>query len=346
MGVGVSIVLQRAQAMADLCKAPANQNPAALLGGVMAECALAGRDKLTIVADEQISTLGLWIEQLVAESTGKEGKGIIPVVGEPLGDPKSYSDDRVFISISVGRDSKPNSKLEALATAGHPVVNRTLEDIYDLGAELFLWEMATAFAGWRLAINPFDQPNVQEAKDATKALLEKYTKAGKLEEQQPIAKGEGLIVYGPDVDNGHALVAEVVGKHLANVRDGDYVALLVYLEETPETKTAIETLKTILREVTGCAVTSGYGPRYLHSTGQLHKGGPDSGVFLEITAPDATDLEVPGQSYTFSILKQAQAQGDLEALWAHKRRAIRVDLGTDISGGLKRLTQIVQDVKS
>ena len=346
MGVGINVILERAQAMAELCKTAADENPAALLGAVMAECALAGRDKLTIVADEQVSTLGLWIEQLVAESTGKEGKGIIPVVGEPLGDPRSYGDDRVFVSISVGRDRKPNSKLEALAAAGHPVVNRTLEDVHDLGAEFFLWEMATAFAGWRLAINPFDQPNVQEAKDATKALLEKYIKAGKLEEQQPIAKGDGLTAYGPDVDNSYTSVAEVVSKHLANVRHGDYVALLVYLEETPEIESAIETLRTSLRDVTGCAVTSGYGPRYLHSTGQLHKGGPDSGVFLEITAPDAKDFEVPGQSYTFSILKQAQAQGDLEALWAHKRRAIRVDLGTDISSGLRRLTQIVRDVKT
>lgn len=345
-GVGINVMLERAQAMAELCKTPSDQNPGALLGAVMAECALAGRDKLTILADEQISTLGLWIEQLVAESTGKEGKGIIPVVGEPPGDPESYNDDRVFISITVGRENQPNPKLEALAAAGHPVVHRRLEDIYELGAEFFLWEMATAFAGWRLAINPFDQPNVQEAKDATKALLEKYTKAGKLEEQQPIAKGEGLTTYGSDVNNGSASVAEVVSKHVANVRQGDYVALLVYLEETPEIHSAIEKLRATLRAVTGCAVTSGYGPRYLHSTGQLHKGGPDSGVFLEITAPDTTDFEVPSQSYTFSILKQAQAQGDLEALWAHRRRAIRVDLGTDIASGLKRLTQFVQEAKA
>jgi transaldolase/glucose-6-phosphate isomerase len=344
MGVDVSRLLHRAEAMAQLCRAPVEGNPAALLGAVMAECALAGRDKLTIVADERLSTLGLWIEQLVAESTGKEGKGIVPVVGEPLGDVSTYGDDRFFLAISLGvGDNNANSKLKALEDAGHPVVYRSLDDIYDLGAEFFLWEMATVFAAWRLAINPFDQPNVQEAKDATKALLEKYAKAGKLGEQQPVAQDAGLTVYGAVESDGSTLLAEVVGKHFAKAQRGDYIALLVYLEETPEIEAALKNLRTTLRDITGCAVTSGYGPRYLHSTGQLHKGGPDSGLFLEITAADKTDCDVPQTAYSFSVLKQAQAQGDLEALLAHHRRAIRVDLGNDILGGLRRLRELMHN---
>lgn len=342
MGVDVNRLLRRADAMAQLCRMPVKENPAAVLGAVMAECSLAGRDKLTIIADEKLSTLGLWIEQLVAESTGKEGKGIVPVVGEPVGDVSTYSDDRVFVSIS---SDDQRSALKPLEDAGHPVVYRTLDGVYDLGAEFFLWEMATAVAGWRMAINPFDQPNVQEAKDATKALLEKYSEAGKLDGQRPVAQGEGLTIYGAGSSKVSTSVAEVIRKHFAQAQRGDYIALLVYLEETPEIESALQTLRTRLRTITGCAVTAGYGPRYLHSTGQLHKGGPDTGVFLEITAPDTTDFEVPQSSYSFSVLKQAQALGDLEALLAHGRRALRVDLGDDIPGGLRRLTELVQSTR-
>ncbi len=338
MGLDVDKLLRRAGSMSRLCRTAAGENPAALLGAIMAECALAGRDKLTIVADEELSTLGLWIEQLVAESTGKEGKGIVPVVGEQIGEVSTYGNDRVFVSISL---RGPRSSMKVFEQAGHPVVYRVLNDIYDLGAEFFLWEMATAFAGWRLGINPFDQPNVQEAKDATKALLEKYSEAGKLDEQTPLAQGEGLTLYGNEEKTSSESPGEALRDHIAKARQGDYIALLVYLEETPEIDAAINELRTTLRNVTRCAVTAGYGPRYLHSTGQLHKGGPDSGVFLQITAPDKTDFQVPGAPYSFSVLKQAQAQGDLEALFAHGRRAMRVDLGTDIEGGLRRLTELV-----
>jgi glucose-6-phosphate isomerase len=342
MGVDVNKLLDRAESMAQLCRTSVLDNPAALLGAVMAECALAGRDKLTIVANEQLATLGLWIEQLVAESTGKEGKGIVPVVGETLGDVSVYGHDRVFVSIATGNvGDDTDAKLKALETAGHPVVYRTLNDIHDLGAEFFLWEMATGFAGWRLGINPFDQPNVQEAKDATKALLEKYGKDGKLNDQTPVARDGELSVYAAKQMDSTSVV-EVVNRHLATAGKGDYIALLVYLEESPEIDAALQTLRTTLRDVTGCAVTSGYGPRYLHSTGQLHKGGPDTGVFIQITAPDKTDFEVPSASYTFSVLKQAQAQGDLDALLAHGRRAIRVDLGNDIVVGIRKLSESVQ----
>ncbi|HKO97644.1 MAG TPA: hypothetical protein VJU86_11665 [Pyrinomonadaceae bacterium] len=343
MGLNIQELLSRAIRMSSKCgpDVPVADNPAALLGAVMAECAIAGRDKLTIVTDQKLSAVGLWIEQLVAESTGKEGKGIVPVVGEPLGPPSVYGDDRLFVSLSSGAlDSDTRSKLKALEEAGHPVVYRNLNGIDDLGAEFFLWEMATAFAGWRLEINPFDQPNVQESKDATKALLEKFEAEGKLDQQPASAVDGSLKVYSRD-QNVNGSVAEVFQQYLAKVKPGDYIALLAYVGETPEIDAALQELRLSLRDATGCATTTGYGPRFLHSTGQLHKGGPDSGVFIQLTAPNKTDFDVPGAPYTFSILKQAQAQGDLEALLAHGRRAIRVDLGEDLVHGLTQLRNMI-----
>ncbi|MFN2517236.1 MAG: glucose-6-phosphate isomerase [Pyrinomonadaceae bacterium] len=347
MGLDVEKLLQSAETMAESCSAsvPINDNPSAFLGSVMAECALSGRDKLTIVTDQTLSALGLWIEQLIAESTGKEGKGIVPIVGESLGPVSTYGNDRLFVSIAVGgTDAATQSKLNALEAAGHPVCRRTFADVYDLGAEFFLWEMATAFAGWRLGINPFDQPNVQESKDATKALLEKFAKEGKLQEPPPLVSDGILSIYAEDGTGAVPIstsVAEVLRQRIAMTNPGDYIALLAYLEETSEIETAIQEIRTILRDQTGCATTTGYGPRFLHSTGQLHKGGPDSGVFIQITAPDNIDLEVPGEPYTFSILKAAQAQGDFQSLLSHGRRAIRVDLGSDVLVGLKRLKELI-----
>lgn len=349
-GLDIEELLRRAEAMADACGASVagdvDQNPGAILGAVMAECAIAGRDKLTIVTDPKILALGLWVEQLIAESTGKEGKGIVPVVGEPLGAVSAYGQDRLFVSISVGAmDGEMQSKLEALEAAGHPVVHRSLTDLYDLGAEFFLWEMATAFAGWRLAINPFDQPNVQESKDATKALLEKFIREGKLPQSPAVASDGTLTIYGAQDEPAaaSASVAEVMAQHVAGIKPGDYIAVLAYVEETPEIDAALQSIRTTLRDATCCATTTGYGPRFLHSTGQLHKGGPDSGVFIQITAPDQIDLEVPGAPYTFSVLKQAQAQGDFQSLLSHGRRAIRVDLGADALIGLAKLKELIED---
>lgn len=345
MGVNFEKLLRGAETMAAACgpQVEANQNPGAVLGAVLAECALAGRDKLTIVSDQKFSALGLWIEQLIAESTGKEGKGIIPIVGEPLGAVSTYAQDRLFVSISVGAvDAETKSKLDALVAAGHPVVYRSLADVSDLGAEFFLWEMATAFAGWRLAINPFDQPNVQESKDATRELLEVFTSEGKLPESTPVATDGVLTIYGSQDESNGGSVADVLAGHIAGVKLKDYVALLAYVEETPETEAAIQKIRTTLRDAMGCATTTGYGPRFLHSTGQLHKGGPDSGVFIQITAPDHIELKVPEAPYSFSILKDAQAQGDFQSLLSHGRRAIRVDLGTDVLVGLARLQELIE----
>jgi len=345
MGLDVGRLLRQAQSMAEHCVANANENAAAILGTVMAECALAGRDKLTIVTDETLSALGLWVEQLVAESTGKEGKGIIPVVGEPLGSVSVYNNDRLFVSVSVGTVSEAtNAKLKMLEAAGHPVVYRHLTDVYDLGAEFFVWEMATAFSGWRLSINPFDQPNVQESKDATKSLLESYKREGKLAEQEALASDGQLTIFASDNNAAPAAavsIRDALRAHLAKIKRGDYVALLAYVEETPETEAALQTIRTIIRDATGCATMVGYGPRFLHSTGQLHKGGPDSGVFIQITAPDKVNFQVPGEEYTFSVLKDAQALGDFQSLQSHRRRAIRVDLGSDVSSGLSKLRELI-----
>ncbi|MGI8996402.1 MAG: bifunctional transaldolase/phosoglucose isomerase [Pyrinomonadaceae bacterium] len=349
MGLDVKKLLDRAERVVHSCASvvPAGDNPGARLGAIMGECAKAGRDKLTISCDPKISSFGLWVEQLLAESTGKDGKGIVPVAGETLGAPSVYGDDRLFVHVSVGKiDSDTEAKLKALEAAGHPVVYRTLTDLYDLGEEFFLWEIATAFAGWRLGINPFDQPNVQESKDATKELLETFARDGKLPEQPVLAKDDALTIYADDKTRGElavSSVAEAIKAHLARVKPGDYIALLDYIEETPEHEETIQAIRAHLRDATKCATTTGYGPRFLHSTGQLHKGGSDAGVFLQITASDAKDLPIPGQPYTFSTLKQAQALGDFRSLSTRGRRAIRVDLGTDVPGGLQRLYELIQE---
>jgi len=313
MGLDVRRFLDRAKQAAQ----PDVLDKSALpLGVIMGECANAGRDKLTLVIDPSLETLGLWIEQLVAESTGKEGKGILPVNGELLGSPDVYGNDRLFVSISLGAVSKETkNKLDTLAEAGHPVVHRELATVYRLGAEFFEWEFATACAGWRLGINPFDQPNVQEAKDATKELLESFVRRGRLDERDQSADDE-----------------------VFTIKPGDYIAFLNFIEETPEIDQQFQEIRTQLRNATKCAVTVGYGPRFLHSTGQLHKGGPDTGVFFQIIAADQTDFPIPGEDYTFSILKQAQALGDFRALSKRGRRVMGIEISNN---AFDRLEQIV-----
>ena len=307
-------------------RASQSNDTALQLGMTMGDNASAGRDKLTLVIDPSIETLGLWIEQLVAESTGKEGTGILPVNGEQVGQPQVYGDDRLFVSISVGAVSnETKAKLDALTAAGHPTVYRQLGQLYDLGAEFFEWEFATAVAGWRLGINPFDQPNVQEAKDATKEVLSSFERRGRFEERTELASDNLIAVYGEEKSKADS-VNEVVRAHLATIKPGDYIAFLNYVEDTPEIDSKFQELRIQLRDATRCAVTIGYGPRFLHSTGQLHKGGPDTGVFFQIIANDETDFAIPGEPYTFSILKQAQALGDFQALAKRGRRVIAIYL--------------------
>ncbi|MEK6299910.1 MAG: bifunctional transaldolase/phosoglucose isomerase [Acidobacteriota bacterium] len=348
-GFDFKTLLARAERVMQACvhQVPTADNPAARLGAILGTLALAGRDKLTLSASPDISSVGLWIEQLIAESTGKEGKGIIPIAGETLGAPSVYGDDRLFVHISVGAiDAVTDSKLRALEAAGHPVVRRTLHDTLDLGEEFYLWELATAVAGVVLGIDSFDQPNVQESKDNTRHFLEVYKKEGELPDQELAAEGRGLKAYC-DAETRDQLGAELsldafIIAHLSRAHAGDYVAMLDYIQETSEHEQVIQAIRTHLREALRVATTTGYGPRFLHSTGQLHKGGPPSGVFIQVTADNAVDVPLPGEPFTFGVLKQAQALGDFQSLASRHRRAIRVHLGEDVGAGLQALLDIVR----
>ena len=346
MGIDIRKFLGQAKEAEQSCSPvmPSEKNLALQLGLVIGEAANAGRDKLTFVIDESIASLGLWIEQLIAESTGKEGKGILPVVGEDLASPAEYSSDRLFVSVSIGEPANDaKSRLNKLAEAGHPVVYRKLSDLYDLAAEFFTWEFATACAGWRLGINPFDQPNVQESKDATRELLNTFVNHGRLPDQDPLVADDLITIYAEgDLKELEATsTLQAIRSHLSSVKTNDYIAILNYTEETPPINAELQKIRLSLRNATKCATTVGYGPRFLHSTGQLHKGGPATGVFFQLTANDAIDFAVPGEPYTFSVLKQAQALGDFRSLAARGRRAIRVHLGNDTLKGLARLHELI-----
>jgi glucose-6-phosphate isomerase len=316
---------------------PADENPALRLGALLGEAALAGRDKLTIVAEPPLRPLGAWIEQLVAESTGKEGRGILPVDLEALGDEEVYGDDRVFAEIGLADVAATGlaRRLMDLAAAGHPVAGHEMADEYSLGGEFLRWEIAVATAGRVLGIDPFDQPNVQESKDNTVRLLAGYIASGELLEDLP--EGEGRLAYPAHDDD---LPAALAG-FLAQAQPGDYVALQAYVAPGEAVWDHLQALRLQLRDRLRVATTLGYGPRFLHSTGQLHKGGPNRGLFLQLVGSDLQDVDIPGQPYTFSVLKRAQARGDLGALRAHGCRALRVSLGDDAIAGVKRLGALV-----
>lgn len=342
MGCDVREMLQRTLSAMSLLDAsvPAEANDALRLGCALASMAQLRRDKLTLVASSEISSVGLWIEQLVAESTGKEGKGVIPVALETPGPPDAYGIDRIFVAISVGQlEPAHELRLREMESAGHPVIRRILSGPLDLGAEFFIWEFATAVAGAILEINPFDQPNVQESKDNTNSLLEEFKQNGALPEQVLNASDDGLKIYGAKTQA--ATTAEIISEHLATVKAGDYIALLAYIRETDEHEELLQAIRLRLRDRFHVATTTGYGPRFLHSTGQLHKGGPDSGVFIQLTCEAKVDLPIPGEPYTFGILRQAQALGDFSALEKHGRRAIRIHLGSDVAAGLQKLLEIL-----
>jgi glucose-6-phosphate isomerase len=343
MGGDVETLLERAVAMANACRnEEAGANPGAALGVLLGTLANSGVDKLTLVASSQIAALGLWIEQLVAESTGKQGKGIVPVAGEQLGSPADYGKDRVFACISVNAgDAGVSEKLAALEQAGFVVVHQQLSGPLDLGATFFIWEFATAVASTFLGSDAFDQPNVQESKDNTKRILNEFISKGSLPHQSPVTTEGELKLYGEDKALGNTLDAAIAA-HLKKVHAGDYVAITQYLVETPEVEQLVQQLRLAVRKKTKAAVTTGYGPRFLHSTGQLHKGGGNNGVFLQLTGEDPRDVPIPRESFGFSVLKQAQSQGDLESLVKHGRRAVRVDLGLDVAAGLKRLIAAVE----
>jgi transaldolase/glucose-6-phosphate isomerase len=343
MGVDVGELLIRALRMTHACAScvPVHLNPGLSLGAALGELGRQGRNKVTFIVPSSIATLGMWLEQLLAESTGKEGRGILPVSGEPLGDPSVYGDDRLFIHLRLKSQTEDSLErgVAALREAVHPVVTIELNDPLDFGQEFFRWEIATATAGSILGINPFDQPNVQESKDNTNRLLDTVREQGELPEEKPALVEAPLSLYAP---RAAGTIVETLQRFLTQARAGDYVALMAYLTEDWATEQALQAIRLRLRDSLRLATTLGYGPRFLHSTGQFHKGGPNTGLFLQLTSDDAADLAVPGQPYTFGIFKRAEALGDLEALHRHQRRAIRIHLGADVGKGLAALAQSIK----
>lgn len=347
MGINVKHLLGRAERMRHSCDAciHAKENPGVALGVALAELTRDGRDKLTLLTSPSLHPLGAWIEQLVAESTGKEGKGLIPIHDEPLGSPKQYGQDRVFIYLHHQGDLVPSDPTTVLVAAGYPVIRIDVPDLLNLGEEFFRWEMATAVAGALLELNAFDQPNVQESKDNTSFLLESYQQNGSLPADDPCLTQEGLQLYVDPVnaqDLSRGTITQVLSDHLARIRPGDYVAINAYLPRTDLIHRALQDIRVTIRNRYGVATTLGYGPRFLHSTGQLHKGGPNTGIFFHLTADDDKDLKIPGEPYTFGVLKTAQAQGDFRCLTTHRRRIVRLHLGRDILGGLQRVEKFLQ----
>jgi len=341
--------LKRAQQMAEACKAEDPvENPGASLGLLLGAYANAGKNKLTLVVSKELESLGAWAEQLVAESTGKLGKAIIPVDMETVGTPEVYGDDRVFVQIGLGADRPADERLNALEKAGHPVVRIVCTEAANLGQEFFRWEFATAVAGAVMEINPFNQPDVEASKIASRKLTEEFEKTKSLPAEEPFFENDGVKLFA---DAGYsATLAQAadtptlvgyIRAHLDQIGAGDYVALLAYIEMNEAHEQALQAVRMAIRDAKKAATCLGFGPRFLHSTGQAYKGGPNQGVVVQITCDDPTDVPVPGREYGFSVVKAAQARGDFTVLEERKRRALRVHLAAVEGGLLSRLTAAV-----
>jgi transaldolase / glucose-6-phosphate isomerase len=353
IGLDTKKFLSRAVEMVRACgpSAAVQENPGATLGIILGAAANAGRDKVTIITSPGISDLGAWLEQLLAESTGKIGKGIIPVDRERLGPPDVYGNDRVFVYLRLENDAHGDeeAKVDALENTGQPVVRITMPDIYDLGAEFFRWEIATAVAGAIIGINAFNQPDVEASKLATRSLTSEYEKTGALPSEKSFFEDSGIKLFS-DEKNAAELAKLATDKslagylkaHLSRIKAGDYFAVLGYIQMNAEHEQALQEMRHAVRDSKHVATCLGFGPRFLHSTGQAYKGGPNTGVFLQITCDDSVQLPVPGQKYTFGIVKAAQARGDFQVLAERGRRALRVHLAGDLKAGLARLQSAVQ----
>jgi len=353
MGLDVRRFLDRTEEMVQACAATvaADQNPGVILGAALGTLANLGRNKVTIVTSPKIYDLGAWLEQLLAESTGKQGKGLIPVDREKLGPPEVYGNDRLFIFLRLANDNNGEQqiRLDALKEAGQPVVTIDVADPYDLGQEFFRWEVATAVAGSILGINAFDQPDVEASKVVTRQLTEEYEKTGKLPAETPILEQDGIKVFTDDrnaqklrqLGGSQPTLSGLLGAHLSQLNPGDYCALLGYIEMSAIHEEKLQSIRHGIRDRKHVATCLGFGPRFLHSTGQAYKGGPNTGVFLQITCDDAADLPVPGQKYTFGVVKAAQARGDFQVLAERGRRVLRVHLPADVNSGLEKLAQAV-----
>jgi transaldolase / glucose-6-phosphate isomerase len=353
IGVNIEKFLDQTSRMVEACgpDAGALDNPAVILGAILGVAHNQHRDKVTIIASPGIYDLGAWLEQLLAESTGKNGKGLIPVDRESLAKPDTYGEDRLFVYLRLesASDMAQDAAIADLKNAGQPVVTISVADVYNLGQEFVRWELATAVAGAIIGINPFDQPDVEASKIATRKLTEEYERNGSLPAETPIFEAEGIKLFADDQNAGalnQAISDRSLGgylkAHLDRLQAGDYFALLAYVEMSQSHQQALQTARHAVRDNKGVATCLGFGPRFLHSTGQAYKGGPNSGVFLQVTCDDAADLPVPEQKYTFGIVKAAQARGDFTVLSERGRRALRVHLGAAVSAGLEELVSEIR----
>ena len=350
-GFDVEALLQFASFAVKTCheEDPA-RNLGVRLGVLMAEAAAQGRDKLTLITSPTLSPFGSWLEQLIAESTGKGGHMVLPIDGESVDAPDRYGDDRLFVYLTLDSDADAQWRaVDALAKAGHPVDRMVLKTLAPLGSQFFHWEFATAVCGAIMGLNPFDQPDVESAKVATREVTAEVERTGALPVEEPFFSGSGVALFA-DEANAAAItgaaeepeLAPLLRAHLARAGAGDYLALLAFLEMNDANGERLESIRHLARDFTGVATTTGFGPRYLHSTGQAHKGGPNSGVFIIITCDEARDLPVPGRRYSFGTVKTAQALGDFAVLAERGRRLLRVHLGADVAGGLAALEAAVQ----
>jgi glucose-6-phosphate isomerase len=349
-GLDTSRLLAEAEKGVVQAKQPPAENPAVELGLILGTAANSGRDKITIFASPEIHDLGAWLEQLIAESTGKVGKGITPVDREAIAAPAAYGNDRVFayVKLTGTRDATLDARVAALEAAGHPVVHFEIADRYEVFGQFFTWEVATAVAGSVMGINPFNQPDVESAKVETRALTTQYEETGKLPERNSVLADGGIQLYATDAYAAKlkaaapsATLAGYLKAHLSQMRAGDYFATLAFLPMFPQHEEAIQAFRHKVRDAKKVATCLGFGPRFLHSTGQDYKGGPNTGVFLQITADHAEDVAIPGQRYSFGVVIAAQAAGDLAVLEARGRRALRVHLGADVAAGLRTLSAAI-----
>jgi transaldolase / glucose-6-phosphate isomerase len=347
MGIDVAKFLKNTQEMVKACgpDASADTNPGVILGAILGAAANQGLDKCTIISSPGIHDLGAWLEQLLAESTGKQGKGIVPVDREKVGKPEVYGSDRLFVYLRLQTkpDKKQDAAVKALELDGLPVVRISVKNVYNLGQEFFRWEIATAVAGSIIGINAFNQPDVEASKIETRKLTSEYEQTGKLPPETPFLETEGVKLYADQKNTaalkGSATLVDALKFHLDRLNANDYFGVLAYITMSKENEDALQVIRHMVRDTKKNATVLGFGPRFLHSTGQAYKGGPTSGVFLQITCDDKIDLPVPGQKYTFGVVKAAQARGDFAVLAERGRRAMRVHIGKNVKGDLAKLTK-------
>ena len=353
IGMDCRRLLDNAQSMVAACadSSDAAENPGVLLGCLLGVAANNGHDKLTLIASPQVASMGAWLEQLIAESTGKQGKGVLPLDGEPTGSPDVYGDDRVFVYLRMDEsaDTEQDKAVEQLKQAGQPVITINISDVYTLGQELFRWEIATAVIGSLINVNPFDQPDVEASKIETRKLMGAFEGGDNLPGEVPLAEDGELVLYADarnaadlgDLCGEAATLADYLRAHLGRIKASDYVAFLAYIERNEAHTLAFQAMRKQLRDSRKVATCLGFGPRFLHSTGQYYKGGPNNGVFLQISCDAVHELPVPFERYSFAMAEAAQGRGDFEVLAERGRRGLRIHLGRDVAAGLQRLAQLL-----